>query len=163
MLSIECQAPNRPYRGGTGHAGGSRSALPGPKRRRRHRCGTRLPRGTRLRAPRLVESGLGSGLPALAVLCDFSLLGELGQNPVEVVGSNTHLLGHLGNGDARLGLNQGQCLSRAGAAPARTPATAPAGPAPGARASGATTGRTRSTSPTGQLPEHRFELVIFIH
>jgi hypothetical protein len=64
-----------------------------------------FPAGHALRAPRLVESDLGGGLPALAVLFDLSVLGELGQNPVEVVGSNTHLLGHLGNGDARLGLN----------------------------------------------------------
>jgi hypothetical protein len=64
-----------------------------------------FPAGHVLRAPRLVESDLGSGLPTLAALFDLPVLGELGQNPVEVVGSNTHLLGHLGDSDARLGLN----------------------------------------------------------
>src|SRR4249919_807252 len=52
------------------------------------------PRGTSYGPPSLVESELRSGLPALAVLLDFSVLGEPGQNPVEVVGGNSHLLGH---------------------------------------------------------------------
>jgi hypothetical protein len=61
--------------------------------------------GHALRAPTFVGSDLGSGLPALAVLFDFSVLGELGKNAVEVVGSNSHLFGHLGDGDSGLALD----------------------------------------------------------
>src|ERR671931_9883 len=105
------------------------------------------------------------GHPALALLLDLAVLGQLGKHAIQVIRGDPHLLAHFRDGDPGLGLYQRQGLGGTRSTSARPAAPAPVrAPRSGTTTTGGPTGRGgRGTiAAATHFLDHRFELVVLI-